>query len=101
MNTSNDKTLDDWRREIDAIDDRIVDLLVARFEIVTAVGQLKTRENIDVVQGVRAEQVKTRVANRAAQKGLDGELVRRLYTAMIDHAHVVEHAIKNNSKTAS
>lgn len=101
MAHNNNKTLEDWRCEIDRLDDQIIDLLVARFEIVKAVGALKTRENIDVVQGVRAEQVKTRVANRAAQKGLDGELVRRLYTALIDHAHVLEHAIKNDKQAAS
>jgi chorismate mutase len=88
------KTLEDYRTEIDALDEQIVDLLVARFKIVEAVGQLKARENIEVVQGARAEAVKQRVARLAEEQGLDGELLRAIYTLMIDHAHKVEWAIK-------
>lgn len=86
------KTLEDYRAEIDSIDEKIVRLLVERFEIVHAVGVLKAREGIPVVQSRRADEVKDRVARRAEEQGLDGELLRTIYTAIIDHAHTVEWA---------
>lgn len=87
------KTLKDFRDDIDALDDQIVDLLVERFKIVKAVGALKARESIAVVQSERAEAVKQRVFKRAAEKGLDGRLLRAIYTLVIDHAHTLEHTI--------
>lgn len=84
------KTLEDFRRDIDVLDEQIVDLLVKRFGVVHAVGELKAREGIAVVQSVRAEAVKDRVAALAQAQGLDGDLLRAIYTLMIDHAHVLE-----------
>ena len=88
------KTLADYRVDIDRIDEQIVKLLVERFHIVDAVGHLKAREGITVVQSKRAEEVKDRVATLAQKQGLDGELLRAIYTLLIDHAHVLEHAIE-------
>jgi len=86
------KTLEDYRRDIDALDEKIVALIVERFGIVHQVGELKAREGIAVVQSVRAQAVKDRVAALAQAQGLDGELLRAIYALMIDHAHVLEHA---------
>jgi len=83
------------RAAIDALDDQIVDLLVERFGIVHEVARIKARDGIAVVQSTRAEDVKARVAIRAQNAGLDGKLLRDIYTLIIDHAHVVEHDPKN------
>jgi chorismate mutase len=85
--------LKDARAKIDDLDVRIVDLLTERFKIVRAVGQLKADNAIPVVQGDRVEQVKTRVYNLARERGLDGELLRAIYTLIIDHAHSLESGI--------
>lgn len=84
-------TLADYRAEIDQLDEKIVKLLVDRFKIVHAVGELKARDGIAVIQSQRAEAVKDRVARLAMEQGLDGDLLRAIYTLMIDHAHVLEH----------
>ncbi|MCD8494116.1 MAG: chorismate mutase [Alphaproteobacteria bacterium] len=79
-----------YRQQIDALDDQIVDLLARRFEIVRAVGQLKARIKIPVVQSARVDEVKDRVGDMAAAKNLDRDFVRHLYQIMIDHAHDLE-----------
>lgn len=86
-------SLKDQRAKIDAIDSQIVKLLVERFRVVDEVARIKAQQNISVVQSERAEAVKTRVANLAEQDGLDGQLLRHIYTLIIDHAHVVENDI--------
>ncbi len=85
------KTLAEYRADIDRLDENIVRLLVERFHIVDAVGQLKAREGLPVVQSQRAEEVKDRVARLASEQGLDGGLLRAIYTLLIDHAHILEH----------
>ena len=87
------EALKNQRARIDALDDQIVDLLVERFAVVREVGEIKKTQGIEVVQSTRADEVKNRVAARADAAGLDGNLLRAIYTLMIDHAHVLENKI--------
>jgi len=91
--------LKDSRAKIDAIDEQLVTLLVERFKIVHDVGLIKASKNIPVVQSERAEAVKNRVAAMADAKGLDGTLLRAIYTLIIDHAHTLENTVADQEKT--
>lgn len=82
--------LKEYRKQIDALDNEIVALLGKRFEIVRAVGRMKARENIPVVQSARVDEVKDRVAALALKHDLEPDFIRNLYQAMIDHAHNLE-----------
>lgn len=92
--------LHEYRRQIDVLDNQIVALLAQRFEIVRAVGRLKARENIPVVQGARVEEVKDRVAEMASLQNLDPQMVRDIYQRMIDHAHDLEGTITHKETGA-
>lgn len=83
-----------YRARIDALDDQIVDLLMQRIGVIVEVGHLKAREGIPSVLPDRVEQVRERAAARAAEKGLDPDLVRTLYTILIDYSCALEEEIK-------
>ena len=91
--------LDGFRREIDAIDDQLIDLLARRFGIVREVAAVKRREGLSVVQSARAIEVVERNAARGAEYGLEPDLVRRIWTEMIDEAHRIEHDIVSDAGT--
>ena len=84
-----------FRDKIDALDVELVDLLAQRFGIVREVGALKARENIDIVQSARVEEVLDHVEALAKAKGIDGDLIRNMWALMIDRAHVIENEIKD------
>lgn len=84
-----------FREEIDAIDIELIDLLARRYKIVKQVAHSKADHNIAVVQATRAESVKEKNAKMAAQKDLDPDFIRALYTLMIGHAHELEYDIVN------
>lgn len=90
--------LENFRLRIDQIDDKIIDLLAERFEIVRAVGHFKAINNIAPVQQNRVLEVLERVTKRAQQLYLDQDLVHKLYTLMIDHAHTVETGIRERTR---
>jgi len=83
-----------FRRRIDAIDDQIIDLLVSRIEIIREVGHFKFQNNIPAVLPDRVIEVRERAAERAAAKGLDAELIRQLYTILINYSCDLEEEIK-------
>lgn len=51
------KNLEDLRKQIDEIDDQILDFLIKRMEIVKKVGQLKKKNNIPVFDESRWQKV--------------------------------------------
>jgi len=85
--------LEDYRKQIDALDIELIDVLSRRIDVVRKVGELKAGTDISVVQPARAQAVKNRAAEMGVSKGLDEAFVRRIYDLMIDHAHELEHDI--------
>lgn len=83
-----------FRQRIDALDDQIIDLLVARTAIIREVGQFKFDHDIPAVLPDRVTEVRERAAERAAAKGLDADLVRQLYTTIIGYSCDLEEEIK-------
>jgi len=85
-----------YRARIDALDDEIVALLGRRYAVVAEVAQLKAEHGISSVQPNRVEEVLSRVRALAKTHGLDPAFVASLYSAMIDHAHVIEDQAKQD-----
>jgi chorismate mutase len=90
------EVLKPYRARIDALDDKIVDLLVERAGIIREVGHLKFRERIEPVLQDRVDQVRERNADRAAAKGLDPELLRSLYRIIIKFSCDLEESIRQD-----
>ena len=82
--------LDTLRDEIDAVDDRIVELLGVRQRIIGRVAEVKQAHDIPIVLAERIGAVKDRNAANGAALGLDPEFVRRLYQLIIDEACTLE-----------
>jgi chorismate mutase len=82
-----------YRAQIDALDDQIIDLLAARCEVIRTVGELKARENIPAVLQDRVDEVRERCADRAAQNGVDADVIRQIYTLLIDYSCQLEERI--------
>ncbi len=83
-----------FRQRIDALDDQIIDLLIARTEIIREVGHFKFENDIPAVLPDRVIEVRERAAARAAAKGRDADLVRQIYTTIIGYSCDLEEEIK-------
>ena len=90
-----------YRKRIDDLDDQIIDLLAARVGVIREVGELKFHENIPSRLDDRVTQVRERNAERAAAKGLDPDLIRRVYTTLIDCSCQLEDEIKADLSRAA
>ena len=87
------KILEPYRRRIDEIDDKIVDLLAARMNVIREVGELKFRNNIPAVLQDRVNEVINRAAARAGEKSLDPTLARKIYTTLVNYSCDLEEEI--------
>ena len=93
------KVLTPYRNRIDALDDRIVDLLAERLGIIHEVAVLKQAENIPAVLPDRVAEVRNRVMARAAEKGVDPNLAGQLYTLLIDYCCDLEDELMSASSS--
>jgi len=85
--------LEQFRKELNEIDNNLVELLGRRFKIIRAVGDYKKDNNIPMMQSKRVEEVKDRCAKMGQQYNLDNTFVRNIYTVIIDEACRLEDII--------
>ena len=81
--------LSDWRRRIDEIDKKLVELLNARSQCALEIGKLKQAANIPLYQPDRETEV---LANAESNNSgpLTDAAIRRLFERIIDEARAAE-----------
>lgn len=77
-------TLSEFRREIDALDDAVLDLLAQRMAVARRVAAFKHTEKIPARLADRIEAVKERNAAGATARGLDPRYIRTLWAIIIE-----------------
>ncbi|MFP5578796.1 MAG: SelB C-terminal domain-containing protein [Acidimicrobiia bacterium] len=82
--------LDVLRRQIDAVDERFVELLAERFRITRRVGRIKSERGLPAQDSIREAQIDAKVRRLAAEHELDEGLVSDVLRAVIDRV-VAEH----------
>ena len=75
--------LQPYRKRIDELDDKIVDLLVERIGIIHEVAEVKGANDIPAVLPDRVNEVINRCSDRAGSKKIDADFVRGLYTDIV------------------
>ena len=90
--------LSDWRRRIDEIDSKLVELLNARSRCALEIGKLKQAANLPLYQPDREKEV-LQNAERSNPGPLSNAAIRRLFERIIDEARAAERdAMHKDSK---
>jgi chorismate mutase len=92
-------SVEDWRRKIDEIDRKLVELLNERSHCVREIGRLKKVDGTPLYQPDRERQVLEAV--EAVNRGpLSGAAIRRLFERILDEARSVERHVMSDSDKA-
>ena len=76
------RDLDTLRKEIDALDERIAELLLARFAVVREIGEVKKAEGLPVTNAGREEVVIERVRSHAEERE-EQDALEKVYRTII------------------
>jgi len=93
-----------YRRRIEALDEKIVELLAQREAVIREVAEVKENEDIPAVIPQRVDYVRDRAARIGGEKGLDPDYIAELYALIIDHSCTLEDILmgrRDKSKKAS
>ena len=81
--------ISDWRIEMDAIDERLVELLNRRAQCAIEIGRLKHEQGLPIYSPSRETQVLAHVVSSSGGP-LPHDAIRRLFERIIDEARRIE-----------
>jgi chorismate mutase len=84
------KTLEDLRKEIDAIDKELLHILSKRFAVVEEIGKLKKEKNIPALDENRWQEVLSTILEKARKTGLSKDFVTKIYEEIHQEALKIE-----------
>jgi chorismate mutase len=76
-------SLDELRRDLDEVDDLLIDLLAQRAELVAAIWDWKQKNGVDRIDPVREQALRERLLSRAEASGLSREAVEAVLAQII------------------
>lgn len=91
--------IDDWRRRIDEIDRRLVELLNERSRCALEIGRLKRRQGASVHQPDREREIVAH-ALRANAGPLDEGAIRRLFERIVQESRAIEERAYGEASAA-
>ena len=74
------------RKEIDSIDNKIVELLSKRKGIVKKIAGIKKQENKPVIDNKREQEIINRLKKLSKEKGLDENFIESIYETIINYS---------------
>jgi chorismate mutase len=90
----------DWRRRMDEIDKKLVELLNERCRCALKIGHLKLQSNIPLYQPAREKEVLDN-AETNNQGPLSHDAIRRLFERIIDEARSAERLAMHGENSIS
>jgi len=72
--------MEDARKQIDQIDNQIVELLGKRMDLVKEIGKLKKESALGITDEEREKEIRARLKTLAEENGLSDEFVNHLFT---------------------
>ena len=83
-----DATLEPLRREIDGLDQRLVELLAQRRRVVEKIAELKHEQNLPMFHPAREENLISSRRAEATAAGLDPDYIEDLFRTVLRHSRV-------------
>lgn len=91
-------SLGSLRKEIDKIDDIILDSLARRMKISLEVAKFKKKHDLSIMQPKREKEVLKRLKAKAKNKRIDVKLVEAIYKKIMDQSKDIQRACTGKRK---
>lgn len=83
------KSLTTLRKQVDSLDEEIMDSLIKRMDLAKEFGQIKKQYNVSILQNERWQSVLKKMIAYGVDHGLSEEFILRIFKAM--HQESIEH----------
>lgn len=90
----NNKSLEDWRKQIDAFDEELLHVLAKRINIVRKIGKLKKAHGISLLDEKRWQTVLESQFSKAELLNLSEDFIKKLYNLIHEYSLEIESESK-------
>lgn len=84
------KTLEEYRKEIDEIDIKILDLLARRFTVVQEIGKLKKEKGLPVIDKIREAAKIAYLIQESKKFNLSESVIKKIWSVIFNQAYQLE-----------
>lgn len=92
-----DDKLNDWRKQIDTLDDQLLNVLVKRVNIVRKIGKFKKAHEIKPFDEKRWQEVLESKLSKALLLNLSSDFIKRIYTLIHEYSLKIEKESKQKT----
>lgn len=85
--------LEDWRKQIDQLDEEVLDLLSKRAKIVRKIGKFKKAQNIPIIDKDRWSKVLTAMFSKSEKLGLSKDFTKKLYDLIHKYSVTIQKEV--------
>lgn len=78
------------RRLVDRIDSKLVTLIKTRQQLSEAIGKIKKRNDLNVVNSEREREILDRIASIARKKKLDEDFMQKIYRLILKQSRKIQ-----------
>lgn len=89
--------IEDLRLKIDKIDKNLLDLIIERLKVVHEIGFEKKKNNLEVIDKSREKKIVEKLKEDAKLKGLDSDVVEKIWKVLMEISYEVEGGKNGNS----
>ncbi|WP_127529795.1 chorismate mutase [Paenibacillus kobensis] len=90
-------TLEDLRKQIDQLDEQIIERLAQRFKLIEEVGKIKAKEDMNVQDVDRESRIFNKVEHLAERYGMDSKAATQLYRQLMDLVIIRHQEIRRDA----
>ncbi len=88
-------TLDELRKQIDNLDNQLLDILKERMKISEAIGKYKFENNITILQSRRYDEIMNDRNQRAISRGLNAEFATKIFESIHEESITCQSNVMN------
>lgn len=93
---SDEKLLRELRSKVDALDEKLIELLAERMSLIREIAHVKSRLKLSIRDVQREAEIMSRIEKLAEEKGLDWNFVQDIFTKILRKGREVEGEIRKN-----
>lgn len=90
----NGKSLEDWRKQIDILDEELLHVLAKRINIVRKIGKLKKARGIKLLDENRWQEILQSKLSKARSLNLPVDFIKKLYSLIHEYSLKIEKTVK-------
>lgn len=82
--------IDNIRLKIDEVDDKLLELIIQRLDLVKQIGEIKKQNSLPVKNKQREQQLLDRLTKQAAQENIEPDIVKKIWKVLIEISYEIE-----------